>query len=81
MNALVVTHGANVDAVDEYGRAALMIAAWKGDTDIVTALAGTRGANVDAVDRGGWTALMLAAYPACAGQGWCAMTDMTGLST
>ena len=61
ISTLVGTHGANVDAVDRWGKTALMIAAWNGHTDIVNALVGTHGANVDAVDRNGWTALMRAA--------------------
>ena len=61
ISSLAGTHGANVDAVDEYGDTALMIAAWNGHTAIVNTLAGTHGANVDARDRYGWTALMRAA--------------------
>ena len=38
-----------------------MLAAERGHTDTVNALAGTHGANVDPVDTGGKTALMLAA--------------------
>ena len=51
VNALVGTHGANVDAVNRSGWTALMHAAWNGHTDTVNALAGTHGANVDAVDK------------------------------
>ena len=61
LSTLVGTHGANVDAVDRWGKTALTIAAWNGHTDIVNALARTHGANVDAVDEYGLTALMLAA--------------------
>ena len=61
VNALAGTHGANVDAVDEFGMTALMLAAQNGHTDTVNALAGTHGANVDAVDECGMTALMRAA--------------------
>ena len=61
VNALAGSHGANVDAVDRFGRTALMYAAEHGHTDIVNALAGTHGANVDAADIGGVTALMWAA--------------------
>ena len=59
LSTLVGTHGANVDAVDRWGKTALTIAAWNGHTDIVNALAGTHGANVDAVDIPGRTALMM----------------------
>jgi ankyrin repeat protein len=73
VNALAGTYNANVEAVDRYGKTALMLAAWNGwktngytasdqdHTDTVNALAGTHNANVDAVDRYGMTALMLAA--------------------
>ena len=61
ISSLAGTHGANVDAVDEYGDTALMKAAWNGHTDIVNALAGSHGANVDAVDNEGRTATMWAA--------------------
>ena len=61
ISTLVGTHGAIVDAVDEFGRTALMYAAEYGHKDIVNALAGSHGANVDVVDRGGITALMHAA--------------------
>ena len=49
VNALVGTHGANVDAVDRNGWTALMFAAMRGRTATVNALAGSHGANVDAV--------------------------------
>jgi len=58
----LVSRGANVEAVDEDGLTALMLAARNGHTDTVNALAGTYNANVEAVDQNGWTALMLAAY-------------------
>ena len=58
LSTLVGTHGANVDAVDRWGKTALMLAAEHGHTDIVNALAGTHGANVDGVDEYGRTALM-----------------------
>ena len=67
ISTLVGTHGANVDAVNDDGQTALMLAAEHGHTVIVNALAGTHGANVNAVNavnavnRGGMTALMLAA--------------------
>ena len=47
--------------VGSNGMTALMLAAWKGHTDIVNALAGPHNANVEAADRNGYTALMLAA--------------------
>ena len=62
ISTLAGTHGANVDAVDEYGDTALTVAAEHGHTDVVNALAGTHGANVDAANRDGWTALMYAAW-------------------
>ncbi|MEO2191832.1 MAG: ankyrin repeat domain-containing protein, partial [bacterium] len=67
VHALAGTHNANVEAVNRYGRTALMIAAVNGHTDTVNALVGTYNANVDAVDReqNGWTALM---YASCNGQ-------------
>jgi ankyrin repeat protein len=60
-NALAGTHNANVEAADQYGWTALMLAAMKGYTATVNALAGTYNANVDAVDQNGKTALMWAA--------------------
>jgi len=57
----LVSRGANVEAVDEAGETALMIAAKKGHTDTVNVLAGTYNANVEAFDQNGWTALMRAA--------------------
>jgi hypothetical protein len=48
IEAFIGTLGVDVDAVDQYGRTALMYAAMHG-------LAGTHKANVEAVDRGGWT--------------------------
>jgi ankyrin repeat protein len=50
VNALAGTHNANVEAVDEEGWTALMLAAHNGHTDTVNALAGTHNANVEAVD-------------------------------
>ena len=53
--------GANVNAKDnEYGNSALMLAAWKGHTEIVNALIKAR-AEVNAKDKDGRTALMCAA--------------------
>ena len=57
----LVSRGANVEAVDEDGLTALMLAARNGHTDTVNALAGTYNANVEAVAQNGWTALMIAA--------------------
>ena len=59
--AVLIGLGADVEAVDEDGKKALMLAAQEGHTDIVNALAGTHNANVDAVDQSGKTALMFAA--------------------
>jgi ankyrin repeat protein len=50
-----------VEAVNENGWTALMLAAEDGHTDTVNALAGTHNANVHAVDRSGKTALKSAA--------------------
>jgi ankyrin repeat protein len=61
VNALAGTHNANVEAADEDGGTALMLAAFQGHTDTVNALAGTHNANVEAAGKDGWTALMLAA--------------------
>ena len=38
VNALVETHGANVDAVDRWGRTALMLATYQGEWSCVSAL-------------------------------------------
>ncbi len=61
IEAFIGTIGVNVDAADERGRTALILAARYGHTDTVNALAGTHNANVEAVDHDGWTALMRAA--------------------
>jgi hypothetical protein len=46
VNALAGTHNANVEAVDRWGKTAMMFAAELGHTDTVNALAGTYNANV-----------------------------------
>ena len=56
--AVLIGLGADVEAVDEDGKKALMVAAMKGHTGTVNALAGTHNANVEAVDKFGKTALM-----------------------
>jgi hypothetical protein len=61
VNALVGTHHANVEAVDENGWTALMIAAYDGKIATVNALAGTHNANVNATGESNETALMCAA--------------------
>jgi len=61
VNALAGTHNANVEAANERGGTALIIAAQNGHADTVNVL-GTYNANVEAVDEDGWTALMLATY-------------------
>jgi ankyrin repeat protein len=57
--ALLLGHGAQLDAVDDRGRSALMIAAELGHAEVVEMLMG-RGADASARDRGGKTALDLA---------------------
>ncbi|MCP3852151.1 MAG: ankyrin repeat domain-containing protein, partial [Gammaproteobacteria bacterium] len=59
----LINRGASVDSGDwsNDGRTALMLAATKGHTATVNALAGTHNANVEAVDERGRTALMFAA--------------------
>jgi ankyrin repeat protein len=63
IEAFIGPLGVDVDAVDEYGRTALVCAASKGHTATVNALAGTYNANVEAVtiNHNGTTALMYAA--------------------
>lgn len=50
----------SVDAQDARGCTALMLAAWRGHTDVVRELI-THGARVDVCDRDAWTALAYAA--------------------
>ena len=56
----LIENGARVDAVDEDGRTALMVAVAKNNADCVKALL-VVGADVNAEDKGGETALMKAA--------------------
>ena len=58
INALLAK-GANVNATDDYGRTALMLAVIRKSSDAVNALL-DRGANIDAADKTGTTALMWA---------------------
>ena len=55
----LIENGARVDAVDEDGRTALMVAVVKNNADCVKALL-VVGADVNAKNKNGWTALMLA---------------------
>ena len=56
-----LAEGADVNAKDKHGRKALIIAAWKGGTDIVKALL-DKGADIDAKTNKGYTALMQATW-------------------
>jgi ankyrin repeat protein len=51
--------GADLEARDQYGATALIIAASEFRTELVKLLLG-KGANVNTKDRNGWTALMWA---------------------
>jgi ankyrin repeat protein len=57
---LLLSRGAQLDAVDDRGRTALMIAAAVGHAEVIEMLLG-RGADPSARDRNGKTALDLAA--------------------
>jgi ankyrin repeat protein len=57
---LLLSHGAELDAVDDRGRTALMMAAEIGHAEVVKLLIG-RGADQSVRDKGGRTALDLAA--------------------
>jgi hypothetical protein len=58
--ALLVEHGAVVDAADSSGRTPLMWAAWKGQTDVVRALLDA-AADIQLSSGSQWTALHFAA--------------------
>ena len=53
--------GADIEAIDEDGRSALMLAAYHGNYEIMELLL-DRGADVNAKDHFGWSALMEAAF-------------------
>src|SRR5512138_3821768 len=59
--ASVLKNGANVNASNEEGTTALMLAAGLGKLDLVELLIKS-GATVDATDARGWTALMKALF-------------------
>lgn len=58
---VLIEAGANLNAVGEHGATALMIAAWRGDTELVKMMLG-RGAPVNAADKYDRTPLMYAIF-------------------
>ena len=56
---ILLDHPVELEAKDEYGATALIIAAYRGHLDIVKTLLGA-GAEVHAQDRNGWTAMVWA---------------------